>query len=92
MPSRLADGVLVMAVVVTLFAMGLAKAREPLSVFLGLSAGLGSAAFWALSSVVGPRWNARFNLFAALLAAGSLGLLAPVDRLCDWRRVPLVCR
>ena len=78
--------------VVVFFALGIAWAREPVGGLVGLCAGLVSASFWGLGAVSGPRWNAALNLFAALAAAGSLGFLAPVDRVCSWHQLPLLCR
>lgn len=58
----------------------------------GLVVGLISAVLWALGSIFGAPWNARLNLFAALLAAGSLGFLAPAEKVCALYHAPLVCR
>jgi flagellar biosynthesis protein FliR len=83
---------LIIAVVIAFLTIGLLWAREPAGAFFGILSGFSSAAFWALGSVANAPWNARFNLFAALLAAGSLGFLAPADRVCNWHQMPLLCR
>jgi len=89
---RVSRAVLIIAVIIALSAIGLIWAREPAGAFFGLFASFSSAAFWALGSVAAAPWNARFNLFAALFAAGSLGFVAPIDRLCSWHQMPLLCR
>jgi len=89
---RLSFAALILAVVIAFLATGLTWAREPAGAFLGILAGFISAVFWALGSVASAPWNARFNLFAALLAAGSLGFLAPAERACSWHHMLLLCR
>ena len=89
---RLSLAALILAVVFAFLAIGLNWARDPAGAFLGILVGFSSAAFWALGSVARAPWNARFNLFAALLAAGSLGFLAPADRVCSWHQMPVLCR
>ena len=91
MPNRLAFVVFVIAVALAFFTIGMVWAREPVGAFFGLLAGFGSATLWAIGSVAGAPWNARLNLFAALSAAGSLGFLAPLDRLCSWHELTLLC-
>ena len=88
---RLSVAALILAVVFAFFAIGLIWARQPAGAFLGVLAGFISAVFWALGSVASAPWNARFNLVAALLAAGSLGFLAPADRVCSWHQMPFLC-
>jgi hypothetical protein len=89
---RISLAALIIAVVTAFLAIGLIWSREPAGAFVGLLAGFGSAVFWALGSLAHPPWNSRFNLFAALLAAGSLGFLAPAERVCSWHQTPLLCR
>jgi hypothetical protein len=89
---RLSLAALIVALVIVFLAIGLSWAAEPAGAFLGLFAGFSSAAFWALGSVASAPWNARFNMVAALLAAGSLGFLAPTERVCNWHQMPLLCR
>jgi len=89
---RLSLAALILLVVVAFLAIGLNWAREPAGAFLGMLAGFSSAALWAFGSVAAAPWNTRFNLVAALLAAGSLGFLAPLDRDCGWQQLPLLCR
>ena len=88
---RLSLAALIIAVVIAFLAIGLSWAAETAGAFLGLFAGFSSALFWALGSVASAPWNARFNLFAALLAAGSLGFLAPTERVYSWHQMPLLC-
>ncbi len=92
MSSRLALAAFIIAIALGFFVIGLVWAREPVGALFGLLAGFGSAALWALGSVAGAPWNARLNLFAALSAAGSLEFLAPLDRLCGWHELTLLCR
>jgi len=89
---RLRLAALIVALVIAFLAIGLSWAAEPAGAFLGLFAGFSSATFWALGSVASAPWNARFNLVAALLAAGSLGFLTPAERLCGWHQVQFICR
>ncbi len=89
---RLSLAVLIVALVVAFLAIGLSWAAEPAGAFLGIFAGFSSAAFWALGAVANAPWNSRFNLVAALLAAGSLGFLAPAEKACAWHYMPLLCR
>ena len=58
---------------------------------LGLVVAVSSAIAWALSTIADPEWNIRLNLFAALFAACSLGLVAPADKLCGWQAISLWC-
>jgi len=89
---RISLAALVIAVVFAFLTIGLRWGREPAGASFGILTGFSSAAFWALGSVARAPWNARFNLVAALLAAGSLGFLAPADRVCSWQQMPLLCR
>jgi drug/metabolite transporter (DMT)-like permease len=59
---------------------------------LGFFVGILSAVSWALSTIVSPTWNLRLNLFAAMFAAYSLGLLAPAEKLCTGSPLSLLCR
>jgi hypothetical protein len=92
MPSRLVLGSILVAGVFGFFAIGLIWARDPFGALLGVGAGLVSASAWAVGAISGRRWNAALNVFAALLAAGSLGFLAPLDRVCGWHQLLLLCR
>ena len=89
---RVSLAALVIAVVFAFLTIGLLWAREPAGASFGILTGFSSAALWALGSVTRAPWNARFNLFAALLAAGSLGFLAPTERVYSWHQMPLLCR
>jgi hypothetical protein len=92
MRFRLAARNLAVICVLGFFAIGLVWAREPIGAPCGLLTGLISASFWAVGALSGPRWNATLNLFAAVFAAGSLGFLAPVDRICSGQEFLLLCR
>jgi hypothetical protein len=71
---------------------GAANAAGQAGASLGMVVGVLSAIAWALSTLAGPTWNQRLNLFAALFAACSLGLLAPIDKLCTNPLVSFICQ
>jgi hypothetical protein len=95
LPSTLLLAVAYVSGVVALTGFGFFIARiagDPAGSALGLIVGVSSAIAWALSTIADPEWNVRLNLFAALFAACSLGFVAPVDKLCSWHPIPLLCR
>ena len=91
-PTTVAIGTAYVLGVVGIVGFGIANANAQGGALGGVIVGVFSAIAWALSTLGNATWNPRLNLYAALFAACSLGLLAPVDKLCAGAVLSFLCR
>ncbi len=91
-PTIAAVGAAYVLGVVSLALAGFSGATDPAAAPFGVVIGIFSALAWALSTLSNPAWNARLNLFAALFAAGAVGLSAPIEKICGQHLLTFLCR
>lgn len=81
-------GLLIFFATVVFFLAGFAAPLNDQTAAMGITIGLVSAFAWGLGSIVGAPddWAGWANILAALLAAMSLGFLAPAQQACSHPR------